>query len=416
MLKIVAQATLVFAVTFLGVPNLAHHAKLELWRSAGRTRHSIAERHPHAPVPSSPVMRTLPFGGLAIAIDRTTNRVFVPADVPQGTVNVLDARTGTRLSIVQAAASAGPLGIDSPTGHVFVAATDAQTISMLDARSGAVRRVVHLSHNPAGLAICHRTGRVFAAMIIPGIGSRVSIAMLDARSGALLRSWMLTAGTDPYDVAVDERAERVFVSNSYSDTVNILDAQTGATLRTVTLGPAHFGAAPFSLTVVAATDRLFVSGEYGLSVLNARTGRVLRTISDSGYPGIVAAGTYVLALYSYLAAPPNSIGWLDPRTGALLHATTVDPTQQGTEPTDVAIDVRRHRVYVLTFTEIYKENDWDGPVTVDVLDLVTGRFLRSVQIGSHRETDAGPSIGVDVQTHRLFALTDHVVVLDTTRL
>jgi DNA-binding beta-propeller fold protein YncE len=112
------------------------------------------------------------------------------------------------------------VAVDAQTARVFVAnagSLDGQgrsrgdgSVSMLDARTGAVLRTLSTVQSPSVLAVDARAGRLFVATrgdpSSPG-----SFLILDARSGALLHAVAL--GLYPTAVAVDERTERVFVTD-----------------------------------------------------------------------------------------------------------------------------------------------------------------------------------------------------------
>lgn len=87
---------------------------------------------------------------------------------------------------------------------------------MLDANSGAVLHSSTVGVAPGPLAVDARHhhvlvvtgGAVDAAGNPSGAGT---VAVLDARSGAVVRT--ITAGMAPGDIALDERANRAFVLN-----------------------------------------------------------------------------------------------------------------------------------------------------------------------------------------------------------
>jgi YVTN family beta-propeller protein len=113
-------------------------------------------------------------------------------------------------------------------------------------------------------------------------------------------------GRGPTAVAVAERSDHIFVGNSKADTVSMLDARTGAVLRTARMD--------HSPRAVAVDDR---------------TGRVVvlsRGIDDAYVPPMGRSGT---------------VSALEARTGTVLHAVAV-----GVGPRASAVDERRGRVCV----------------------------------------------------------------------
>ena len=168
------------------------------------------------------------------------------------------------------------MAVDARTKRLFVVNVDEDTVSVLDARSGALLHTVHVGQSPTAVAVDERTGRVFVVNShtdpyrIPT--ERGSVSMLDARSGAALRT--IPVGWDPTVAAVDERKGRIFVVNRNIDSrgrligngsVSVLDARSGTVLRTIPVG-----VAPIDVAVVF--DR---SGSMAYS-LNPKDGNSLR--------------------------------------------------------------------------------------------------------------------------------------------
>src|SRR5205823_336523 len=73
--------------------------------------------------------------------------------------------------------------VDARSGHAFVANSGDGTVSVLDARTGSVVRTVAVDLHPSALAVDARSGHVFVANEYDG-----SISMVDARSGRVLRT------------------------------------------------------------------------------------------------------------------------------------------------------------------------------------------------------------------------------------
>src|SRR5436309_9856430 len=146
--------------------------------------------------------------------------------------------------------------------------------------AGPVLRTIAVAASPDAVAVDERTGRAFVLSVGDGHG-RVSV--LDAGSGRLLRT--VAVGISPVAVAVDERTNRVVVVNAGSGTLSLLDARSGIVLHT---SADHL--APRMVAVDQKTGRVFIAngaapagqgnitGGGSVSVLDARSGTVLRTV------------------------------------------------------------------------------------------------------------------------------------------
>lgn len=174
-----------------------------------------------------------------MAIDDRTNRLFV-ADSAANTVTILDARTGARLRTVPVGRSPLAMAVDAATQRVFVVNQGSSSVTTLDAGSGAFVSTTSVGGMPApGVAVDEQAGRVYVACNdILGRGNLLdvarvglhfalkdggAVAILDARTGASLRTVRMGQGATA--VAVDPARARAFVVNSLSNTVSVLDTR-----------------------------------------------------------------------------------------------------------------------------------------------------------------------------------------------
>ncbi len=246
----------------------------------------------------------------ALAVDERTGRVFVYSDgdgFPGYTklVSTLDGASGRLLRAVAVAhdphgptmpsQGAGHIVVDDRSGRVFVSSAYAESVSMLDATSGRLLRTVGGTH-PGPMAVDAHTRRVF---VLNGGGgtSNGTVSILDSATGRVLGRTPVGRLALPVTPVVDTRTGRVFVANDGGGTgsVSVLDVRSGALLRTVTVGP-H----PFAMAVDGRSGRVFVTslgamdatgyltGPGSVSVLDARSGTLLRTVPVGVEPAVIA--------------------------------------------------------------------------------------------------------------------------------
>jgi len=245
------------------------------------------------------VLRTTTAGvfAMAVAVDELTNRVFV-TNLDSNSVSVLDARTGTTLRTVAIGKGPSGIAVAESSGHAFVV-NEGGTISMLDARTGAVVRTVTTDQQAAGFAVA-AAGRVFV------FHQSGHVTILDAATGSRLRTVRL--GRFPGAAAFDAGTGRVFVANTGINgsgrTVTILNGRTGATVRTVSVGRG-----PMNIVVDAGTRRAFVANYAGnsVSVLNADSGAVLRTVASPN-PFTVALDAQTHRVFAVNFSRPHMAG------------------------------------------------------------------------------------------------------------
>ncbi len=256
-----------------------------------------------------------------------------------GGVALLDAATGRLRRVLAVLGRAWTTALDAQIAHALVTSATGPgvgpsklVVSVFDAGTG---QLLHRAALPTPnlrakrMAVDAATGRAFLLAGVEPSPSQLTwsaLYVLDTRTGALVR--MLTWSGGPGDVAVDERAGRVFVTDTGParlfqksvagggsmgmflpvgpGSLRTLDARTGAPLRTTRLG-----IAPGAIAVDERRGRVYVanagshdgygsmgstpidipaptSGPGGVSVADAATGRLLRTVALGTQPASIA--------------------------------------------------------------------------------------------------------------------------------
>ncbi len=275
-------------------------------------------------------------------VDEQSNRLFVSSDTVVATnlvsvlvavaahgarviaaseaaVNLLDPRTGALLHTVGAPALRGHLSsivVNNRAGRIFVASWGGESdaplnrISMLDAMSGALLASVP-TLLPQDITINERLNRVYAT--VSAYSSRGQVSVLDATSGRLIGA--TTVGRAPGQVVADGATGHAFVVNGQDGTVSMLDGHSGKLLTTIMLRPALTqsiidmeGTLSHLIAIDEQAGRVLVgnpspyriphqpcprscpapepvvTGPGSVSVLDAATGRVLRTVTVGRVP------------------------------------------------------------------------------------------------------------------------------------
>ena len=174
--------------------------------------------------------------------------------------------------------------------------------------------------------------------------------MARARAVAQQRGVVLhTVAVGPYPwVAVDAGRGRAFVTTRRA--VLMLDAASGRVLRTIPVQ-----AEPGAITVDERRGHIFVTGAQAVSIVDTRTGRVLRTIPRGGRVVGIDDHSDRVNLWG-----DGRLSVLDGQTGVLL-GTVVG----GLSADVVAISPRRRRVLVAATDPAENAS---GPATARLVD------------------------------------------------
>ncbi len=277
------------------------------------------------------------------------------------------------------------------TGHALTAPRARGHAPSGVASSGpVVLRTVRVGLHPGAIAVDERTRRAFVVdegrdAVNGHAGARGSVSVLDAATGAVLRTTAVGVGANA--VAVDEQAGRVFVVNTSDGSVSVLDAATGAVLRTTTVGAN--GQAPIAVVADAWIGRVLVPTSDGmrgaLVVLDSRTGAVMQTLEGYG-PRIRVAvdardGRAFIGDTVVRAGQGSSaqISIVDPLRGVTRRTITLPAASDAASVfpdtiSSLAVDTRTGRLVVAHAAIGGRAEDVERgtPSAVNILDAATG--------------------------------------------
>jgi DNA-binding beta-propeller fold protein YncE len=286
----------------------------------------------------------------------------------------------------------------SATGRAFVVnrtsdwtglSADGGSVSVVDLRDGTVVRRVRVGDDPRAIAVDEQDGRVFVAN-----DDDASVSVLDARRGVPLRTTRV--GPGPRALTMDAPSHRVFVVSAGDSTVSVLDAGSGVLLRTM-----HLDAVPTygsttnrvivpsfgSVAVAALGGRVFVGSGQAVTVLDAHSGRVLRTVGVTEAVRHLAVDPRTGHVF---IAGDTAVSLLDVR-----HNWSVRTITAGGHPSALAVDARRGRVLVANLGVTDTNGLPTGAGSVDVVSALTGAVLRTVPVGV-----APSALAIDERTGR----------------
>ena len=345
-------------------------------------------------------------------VDLATDTVYV-SNQGQNDVSVIDgaACTLTHLSGCRKAAptttvGAGPAGIalDPATHTVYVTSQNDNDLSVIDGAicSASVRfacgrtwPTVATGNVPQAVAVDQRTHTVYVADWGGGSGNTVSVinaATCNAtnHSGCGQTPATITVGGGPFDLAINEVTDTVYVANSNDNTVSVIDGATcnatdhsgcGQTPPTVSVGNGSD-----KVAVDQATNTVYASnsGDNTVSVIDGITcnatnhsgcGQHPPTVSVGIGPGAIAVNQATHSVYVangfFTGTPSTSVSVID---GATCNASVTTGCGQtpatmvtGGDPFDIAVAEATDTVYVSSIvnstTEVFNGATCNAGVT-----------------------------------------------------
>ena len=203
------------------------------------------------------------------------------------------------------------------------------------------------------------------------------VTVLNVDSGQVVGELPGTAGV--HGVAVDAKSQRGFTSNGKSNSVSIFDLKT---FRKIAETPV--GEGPDAILYEPSSRRVFTFNGRGQSItaLDAASGRVVGSVTLPGRPEFAVADERG-ELYDNLEDKSEIVA-INARSLKIDH---IWPLAPGEEPSGLAIDAARHRVFAVC-----------GNQKMIVLDTQSGKVVASPTIGN------GPdACAFDARTHLIFS-------------
>lgn len=334
----------------------------------------------------------------AAATSEVAHRVFVASSYMDnrnggvtgtGRLSILDGRTGQLLHRVVVGRGADDVAVDDRTGHVFVAGRGDMTwyrqgnlnlyrrsnagLTMVEMSSGRVLSQINWGEQaPGTMVLSTSTARLFVITARVTGNAAPTVHAIDTRTGKQL--WSRPGRGVENTATVLTSIPRVFTLGKGS--VQMRDARTWRLLKTVSLGAVAI--APNN-----SHSRLAVLMRNGraVGVLDGRTGRLLRSVSLSGghVGGQLVADdktghVFVISQPSYKGTGSPQGGWImtiDVAAGRVVRTVGVGSTTGA-----AAVDRSAGRMLVLSGWSA----DSGRHSKLTLIDTRTGRLVRNIPL------------------------------------
>ena len=274
-----------------------------------------------------------------------------------------------------------------------------------------------------GIVVNPRTGKFYAVNT-----AKNAVTVLDSEGRFLTRP---AVGSEPVSVAINSDTNRIYVTNSGSGNVSVIDGNTDEVVATVPVGDL-----PYTITVNRASNKIYVSRTFSdVTVIIDGTTNVPTTVK-AGVGDAVAAesldnSTYMTSFESprvvvfegpdhrtsIIETPNHMWAMAGNLTAKKLYAVsegaskvtiidgnshTAKEVRAGDIPCAVAVDESSGKAYVPNF----RSGD------ISVIDGATDEVVASVKVGPKPQ-----AIAVDSSNHKVYVASMHdraVTVVDGT--
>ncbi|HET9186957.1 MAG TPA: cell wall-binding repeat-containing protein [Acidothermaceae bacterium] len=230
----------------------------------------------------------LPLQPTAMALDAGKNRLFVVGvaggpGAHAGKLAVVDLRDGTVTATVSADHSPSSVAVDPVAGKVFVTeyGMSLSGSGMAFDESGNLVGALYAGPTPTDVAVDPGLGLVYS-----GDDNAYTLTVSDAKTLVVTKRIQL-AGR-PGAIAVDDQTHQVYIAEETANIVGVLDPATN------TLSNISVGTQPWALALDSSARKLFVGNVDSISVVDTQLDQVVGTIATTAAEAAVDQTTHTV--------------------------------------------------------------------------------------------------------------------------
>jgi CSLREA domain-containing protein len=230
---------------------------------------------------------------------------------------------------------------------------------------------VPVESNAYGVGVNPVTNRIYVSNTWTA-----NVSVIDGATNSVVAT--VGVGREPRGAGVNPNTNRVYVANSQSWSVSVVDGSTDSVIATV-----GAGGSPSGVGVNPNTNRIYVANfaSHNVSVIDGATNTIIATVAAGSYPYGVGVNPTTNRIYVSNMWSAN-VSVIDGATNSVVATVPV-----GSEPRDVGVNPNTNRIYVANY----------GSSNVSVIDGVTQAVVDSVFVG-----DEPHGIGVNLNTNRIY--------------
>jgi YVTN family beta-propeller protein len=254
-------------------------------------------------------------------------------------------------------ATSPPAGKPAAPARIYVTNQLDNTASVIDGATHKIVATVRVGVSPAQMAVSPDRKSVYIANTASN-----TVSVLNTDDNSIARTIALPPRSRPVDLAVNPNGRYLYIADGGSNRVSVVDTRAKRVVASVRVGsqPLSIATAPDGKTVYTAN-----SGSGDVSVIDAQTNRVVRAIPTGRFPSGVAVTPNGASLY--VTNELSGVTVVNPGNG------TVAARLRTPSPFSVATSPNGDRAYVTSL----------GPGRVTAIDTRTHRVSSTVSVGPY---------------------------------
>ena len=198
----------------------------------------------------------------AIAVNEKTNKIYVTDRSTLGTVTVIDGDTDVIIDSISVGNNPEGIAVNETTNKIYVSNLMDNSVSVIRGSDDTVIKTILSLPTAVGVAVNETTNKIYVAtdsILNPG-----TVSVIDGKIDAIVGS-PITVESKPLSVTVNEIPNTIYVSNSDSNSVSVINGSTA-----MVTGSIPTLLIPIGVAVNETTNILYVAnvGSNSVSVFN----------------------------------------------------------------------------------------------------------------------------------------------------
>jgi len=306
-------------------------------------------------------------GGLSVAVNPVTNKIYVPSRGALHTVNVINGVTNVTKAVT-AGTNPTTAAVNPVTNKIYVTDTTDNTVTVIDGASDSVTATVPVGTTPLNVVVNPLTNKIYVANLDSN-----NVTVIDGATNNVTAT-VPTTGNRPYAIAVNPVTNKVYVANAVTGAgnVTVIDGATNTPTAAAVSG------APQSVAVNPVTNQFYVASPGTLTVFDGTTNMAIAHPTVGTAPAMVVVNPVTNKAYvlDFAGSPNNTVTVIDGTN----NYTTSTLTMGGTFPYTLAVNPVTDKIYVGNFTFTGGSNPSDASVTV--IDGATNATVTVPAVGT----------------------------------
>jgi len=207
------------------------------------------------------------------AVNPNTNRIYATPLSTASSVSVMDGSTNRVIGNVMLDDKSSDIAVNPDTNRVYVISDGHDKISVVDGLTNKVlvSNIAAAYDNLISIAVNPDTNRVYATSLgssphpplTANQGFELPVGLVLVIDGSTNRVISNVTVVSPSDIAVNPNTNRVYVSNSFSDSIYTIDGSTNRVIENNTITVGNF---PQALSVNPNTNRIYAANSFSDTV------------------------------------------------------------------------------------------------------------------------------------------------------